>query len=156
MKSQRRGVILILVMILILTLFVMASAFLTTRTREREVVRSARDVFQAHQLAYSGLESVRVRLLNDYDFPPLREFTQEVFKFSEEVMDYDNTGSIGRYQIYCDRRWAAPPYNLLRVTSVGQVGDADGNPVRHKMIGEFNMLPGSKGVMINLIDLGSF
>jgi hypothetical protein len=145
-----------LVLILVTTLFIMAAGFLTTRTREREVVQAARDAFQAHQLAYSGLETVRVRLLNDFDFPPLREASQQIFKFSEVVMDYDGVNEIGRYQIFCDRRWAVPNYNLLRVTSIGQVGDADGNPVRHKMIGEFDMRPGFKGVMINLIDLGSF
>ena len=99
---------------------------------------------------------MRTRLQNDYDFPPLREATQEVFKFSEVVMDYDNVNEVGRYQIFCDRRWVGDPYFLLRVTAVGQVGDEDGNPVRHKMIGEFDMHPGSKGVMINLIDLGAF
>jgi hypothetical protein len=149
-------VILLLVLILVATLFIMAAGFLTTRTREREVVKASRDAFQAHQLAYSGLETVRVRMLNDFDFPPLREASQEVFKFSEVVMDYDGTNEVGRYQIFCDRRWSDTPYFLLRVTSVGQVGDADGNPVRHKMIGEFDMRPGFKGDMINLIDLGSF
>lgn len=156
MKNRRRGVLLILVLILVVTLFIMAAGFLTTRTRERQVVKSARDAYQAQQLAFSGLETVRVRMLNDYDFPPLREASQEVFKFSEEILDFDGGQSIGRYQIFCDRRWAGPPYNLIRVTSVGQVGDADGNPVRHKMIGEFSMQPGQKGDMINLIDLGSF
>ena len=145
-----------LVLMLVATLFIMAAGFLTTRTRAREVVRASRDAFQAHQLAYSGLETVRVRLANDFDFPPLREASQEVFKFSEVVMDFDEVNEVGRCQIFCDRRWAVEPYNIYRVTSVGQVGDADGNPVRHKMIGEFDARPGFKGDMINLIDLGSF
>ena len=60
MRSQRKGVVLVLVLMLVATLFIMAAGFLTTRTREREVVKASRDAFQAHQLAYSGLETVPV------------------------------------------------------------------------------------------------
>ncbi len=157
MKRERKGVILILVLILVATLFVMGAGFLTTRSREQVTVKQGRDSFQAQQLAYSGLETVRVRLRNDYNFP-LGSMgpAQEVFKFTEVVQDFDNAIEIGQYQIFCDRRWIRPPYNLLRVTSVGQVGDTLGNPVRHKLIGEFDMRPGFKGDMINMTDFGSF
>lgn len=157
MRQPRRGIILILVLILVATLFVMAAGFLGTRTRERETVVAARDSYQAQQLARSGLETVRVRLQNDFNFPPASMGPlQEVFKFSEIVMDYDDSLELGRYQIFCDRRWVQAPYYLLRVTAVGQVGDADGNPVRHKIIAEFNMAPGFKGDMINFQDMGAF
>ena len=157
MRQPRRGVLLILVLILISTLFVLAAGFLTTKTRERQAVVLTKDAFQAQQLAYSGLESVRVRMLNDFNFPPATMTPlQEVFKFTEIVRDYDDTTDVGRYQIFCDRRWIDAPYWLLRVTAVGQVGDADGNPVRHKITAEYSMLPGSKGDLINLLDLGSF
>lgn len=164
MRLKRRGVLLILVLILVATLFVMAAGFLSTRTRERETVVAARDSFQAQQLAYSGLETVRVRMVNDFNFPPAAMGPlQEVFKFSEIVMDFDDVNEIGRYQIFCDRRWIDPPYYILRVTSVGQVGDADGNPVRHKIIAEFSTFvsgdpntPGNKGDLVNIQDLGSF
>ena len=157
MRQPRRGVLLILVLILISTLFVLAAGFLTTKTRERQAVVLTKDAFQAQQLAYSGLESVRVRMLNDFIFPPATMTPlQEVFKFTEIVRDYDDTTDVGRYQIFCDRRWIDAPYWLLRVTAVGQVGDADGNPVRHKITAEYSMLPGSKGDLINLLDLGSF
>lgn len=157
MRRPRRGVLLILVLILISTLFVLAAGFLTTKTRERTAANLTKDAFQAQQLAYAGLESVRVRLLNDFNFPPATmNPLQEVFKFTEVVRDYDDTQDIGRYQIFCDRRWVDAPYWILRVTAVGQVGDEDGNPVRHKIIAEYSMQPGTKGDLMNLLDLGSF
>lgn len=146
-----------LVLLLVSTMFVLAAGFLSMKTRERETVTQARDSFQAHQLAYAGLETVRVRLQNDFNFPPATMGPlQEVFKFSEVVMDYDGSKVLGKYQIFCDRRWVDAPYEVLRVTSVGQAGDKDGNPIRHKIIGEFSLLEGEKGDLINLIDLGSF
>jgi hypothetical protein len=154
---RRRGVLLVLVLILIATMFVLAGGFLSMKTRERQAVMLSRDSFQAQQLAMSGLETVRVRLQNDYNFPPATMGpAQEVFKFSETVMSYDGSLVLGNYQIFCDRRWVDPPYEVLRVTSIGQVGDKDGNPVRHKIIGEFSLVTGQKGDLINLTDLGSF
>lgn len=157
MKHRRRGVLLVLVLILVATLFIMAAGFLSTKTRERQAARLTQDSFQAQQLAYSGLESVRVRLQNDFNFPPATMGPeQEVFKFTEVVRNYEDTKDVGLYQIFCDRRWVDPPFWLLRVTAVGQVGDADGNPVRHKIIAEYSMEPGKKGDLLNLMDLGSF
>ena len=71
-------------------------------------------------------------------------------------MNFDETEELGRYQIFCDRRWVDAPFEVLRVTAIGQVGDEDGNPVRHRIIAEFDMRVGQKGDMINLIDLGAF
>lgn len=157
MKREKRGVLLVLVLILVSTMFILAAGFLSIKTRERETLIQSRDSFQAQQLAYAGLETVRVRLLNDYNFPPATMGPlQEVFKFTETVMDYDKSTEIGRYQIFCDRRWVDAPYEVLRVTAIGQVGDHDGNPVRHRIIAEFDMRTGQKGDMINLLDLGSF
>jgi hypothetical protein len=154
---RQRGVLLVLVLILITTLFVLAAGFLSKKTQERKAVNLTRDSFQAQQLAFAGLETVRVRLQNDFNFPPATMGPlQEVFKFTEVVRDYDDATDLGQYQIFCDRRWVDTPYWLLRVTSVGQVGDADGNPVRHKIIAEYSMAPGNKGDLINLLDLGSF
>ncbi len=156
-KPHKRGVLLVLVLILVSTMFVLAAGFLSVKTREREALIQSRDSFQAQQLAYSGLETVRVRLLNDYNFPPATMGPlQEVFKFTETVKDFDGTADIGLYQIFCDRRWVDAPYEILRVTAIGQVGDHDGNPVRHRLIAEFDMREGQKGAMINLLDLGSY
>lgn len=157
MSHRRRGVLLLLVMILVSTLFVMAAGFLSTKTREREAVMMSRASFQAQQLAYSGLETVRVRLQNDFNFPPATMGPlQEVFKFTEVVQDFDNNTELGRYQIFCDRRWVDSPYWVLRVTAIGQVGDEDGNPIRHKIVADFSMKVGSKGDLLNLLDMGSF
>lgn len=155
--KRKRGVLLVLVLILVATMFILAAGFLSIKTRERQTLMQSRDSFQAQQLAYAGLETVRVRLQNDFNFPPATMGPlQEVFKFTETVMNFDETEELGRYQIFCDRRWVDAPFEVLRVTAIGQVGDEDGNPVRHRIIAEFDMRVGQKGDMINLIDLGAF
>ncbi len=154
---QRRGVLLILVLILSTTMFILASGFLGTKAKQRQTAVLARDAFQAQQLAYAGLETVRVRLQNDFNFPPSTMGPlQEVFKFSELVFDLDGRRVVGNYQIACDRRWSAAPYSVLRVSSIGQVGDLDGHPVRHKILAEFSLADGTKGDLISLLDLGAY
>ena len=69
-RLNKRGVLLVLVLILVSTMFILAAGFLSVKTREREALMQSKDSFQAYQLAYSGLETVRVRLQNDYNFPP--------------------------------------------------------------------------------------
>lgn len=157
MRRRARGALLVLVLLLIGVLFVMCVGFLSTKSQEAMVANQARDSFQAREIAFSGLETVRVKMLNDPDFPPARlSPTQEVFEISEELRNYDDTEVLGRYQLHCDRRWMDAPYNRLRVTAIGQFQDQSGNPVRHRLIGEFSTAPGERGRMTNFIDLGAF
>ena len=75
--KRKRGVLLVLVLILVATMFILAAGFLSIKTRERQTLMQSRDSFQAQQLAYAGLETVRVRLQNDFNFPPA---TMDLFK----------------------------------------------------------------------------
>lgn len=153
--KKRRAAVLILVLLLSACLFVLSSSLLARRKGETKMTQMVNLSAQARELAYAGLESVRVRLLNDAFFPPsvLNE-NQDFFTFSESLPQLDGTGSAGRYQVHIDRRWIAPPYGLLRVISIGEIGGA-ANPVRHKFTGEFKMTPGSRGDLVNLLDEGA-
>lgn len=154
---SNKGALLILVLLIISVLFVMCVGFLSTKSQEAMVANQARDSFQAREIAFSGLETVRVKMLNDPDFPPAQLGpSQEIFEISEEVLNFDGSESLGRYQLHCDRRWMDEPYSRLRVTSIGQFKDQTGNPVRHKLVGEFSTAPGERGTMTNFTDLGAF
>ncbi|MBS2037297.1 hypothetical protein JST97_20080 [bacterium] len=152
---MRRGSALILVLLLVSCLFVLVSGFLAKKTAEARVAQLTRQKLQAREVAMSGLETVRVKLLNDGRFPPNLGGNQEVFAYSESVRNLASDQEIGRFQVHCDRRWAAGPYDILRVTVVGQVGDAS-NPVRHRLTGEFSLKAGQRGLLINLVDSGTF
>lgn len=153
---KRRGAALVLVLLLITCLFIASAGFLGRKSSEGKVAQMVRMGAQAREMAYAGLESVRVRLLNDTNFPPtVLNNNQNYFSFSESVMDLAGTTEVGRYQIHCDRRWVQGPFCVLRVISVGEVG-GDNNPVRHKLTCEFRVNPGARGDLINLLDEGSF
>lgn len=157
MRLRRRGVLLVLVLMLTVILMILAGGFLSTKNQEAVAGKLSFQSFKAREIAYSGLETARVRLLNDANFPPTTlSPLSEVFEVAEVVRDINDTKDIGRYQLHCDRRWIHEPYRILRVTSIGQVGDDDGNPVRYTLIGEFSLLPGQKGELLYFQDLGSF
>ena len=147
---------LVLVLLLIACLFIVSVGFLGRKSSEGKVAQMVRMGAQAREMAYAGLETVRVRLLNDTNFPPsVLNNNQDYFSFSERVTDLSEVEEVGRYQIHCDRRWVQAPYCVLRVISVGEVGTA-ANPVRHKLTCEFKMNPGFRGDLINLLDEGAF
>ena len=145
-----------LVLLLITCLFIASAGFLGRKSSEGKVAQMVRMGAQAREMSYAGLESVRVRLLNDTNFPPsVLNNNQDYFSFTESAMDLAGSTEIGRYQVHCARRWVQGPYCVLRVISVGEVGIAS-NPVRHKLTCEFKMNPGARGDLINLLDEGTF
>ena len=157
-QPDRRGIMLILVLLLSAILFVLCSAYLTKQTSGHKVAQLALQSMQAREIAYSALETIRVRLLNDASFPPsnLDPVAQNIYSFTEPLTDFAGTSQIGRYQAHCDLRWAQSPYLELRVTVVAQIDNPMSNPVRYKMTAEFNLNPGQRGQLANLIDDGAF
>ena len=150
---KRRGAVLMLVLWLVACIFVVSAGFLSRTGHESDVARLVHDSTQARELAWAGLESVRVKLLNDSNFPPsVLKNNQDFFSYTEEVVGMDGD-KIGLYQLHLDRRWVDPPYEMLRVVCIGEVG-SDSNPVRHKLTCEFLMSPGNRGDLVNLLDVG--
>lgn len=137
-------------------MFILSAGFLARKSSEQQVAQMSRQALQARELAYAGLETVRVRLLNDAKFPPSNMDAAQVhFSFSESLRSVDDSSLVGRYQIQCDRRWTEAPYSILRVVVVGQVND-ESNPVTHRLTGDFLMSEGRRGELVNLQDHGTF
>ena len=142
-----------LVLWLVACIFIVSAGFLSRTSHESEVAKMARQSAQARELAWAGLETVRVKLLNDSNFPPsVLKNNQDFFSYTEEIVGLDGD-QIGRNQVHVDRRWVEPPYEILRVVCVGEVG-SESNPVRHKLTCEFLMSPGNRGDLVNLLDVG--
>jgi hypothetical protein len=156
MKYSRKGVALVLVLLLVSALFILLAGFLSKKVSERKSVQLELQTLQARELAKSGLETVRVRLRNDGNFPPSQpDINREPFSFNEVVLDIDQLSPVGSYTAELDQRWIEPPYAMLRVRVTGQVG-TDSNPVRHRLTADFSMSPGAKGDLVNLSEDGDF
>lgn len=154
LKIRRRGIVIVLVLMVISTLFILSAGFLSKKNSEQKAVQLARQKIQAREVALSGVETVRVKLLNDSNFPPANlNSNLDFFSYSEEILDLNGADEVGRYQVDCDRRWMSSPYSILRVTVTGQVGN-DTNPVKHKLVAEFLLSPGLRGDLVNLVDEG--
>jgi len=98
---SRRGAALVLVLLLITCLFIASAGFLGRKNSEGKVAQMVRMGAQAREMSYAGLESVRVRLLNDTNFPPsVLNNNQDYFSFTESVMDLAGTTEVGRYQVH--------------------------------------------------------
>ncbi|MFA7484390.1 MAG: hypothetical protein WC314_28120 [Vulcanimicrobiota bacterium] len=120
--TRARGSILIVVLMLITVLLVMGMGFLASRVGEYRAARQAVLSVQAKGLAMAGMEETRVKLLKDFDFPPIAAIDQPAYQVVEPVHDLDGTTVLGFYEATVETDKIAPPYYLLTVDSVGLVG----------------------------------
>lgn len=130
--SRRRGSALVLCLMLVVTLFIMGMGFLGQHTSGRLASRRAVLAAQARELARAGLESARARLNCDIHFPPQGE-TGQSYRYSEAV------GEQGFYEVALDRDLMAPPYEILRVQSLGWVGSRQLPEAYHRLSAEIDL-----------------
>ncbi|MFA5508741.1 MAG: hypothetical protein WC423_25175, partial [Vulcanimicrobiota bacterium] len=96
--TRARGSILIVVLMLITVLLVMGMGFLASRVGEYRAARQAVLSVQAKGLAMAGMEETRVKLLKDFDFPPIAAIDQPAYQVVEPVHDLDGTTVLGFYE----------------------------------------------------------
>lgn len=94
---------------------------------------------RAEGLAEAGLEDARVKLDRDLTFPPPGAVDQLVFTYEEPVMSLDGSTQVGNYRVTIDKRWAEPPFRLVRITSVGTVGDESTPVARRELTAELHL-----------------
>ena len=162
--SHRRGVTLILVLLVSTLLLVWGMALLSRRGLEAEGVKAQIDSRQAYEIAYAGLESVRLRLDKDPEFPPAGRAEQKVFSFVEELEDVDGA-PMGSYLVNVDSTWIDEPWYVLRVESIGtSIGGTSIGGTRRRLLAEFDMSEFIRGTTnpnpdyferINFQDLGN-
>lgn len=147
---KRSGVTLVLVLLTILSIFILSSAFLTQKLNQQKASRLVLAEFQAQQIAQSALETVKVKLRYDPNFPPSNlAAEQPIFSYTEEMTDPSNGNLVGNYRVDCDRRWLYQ--NRLCVTVTATVG-RQANPVQHRLRAEFSMMEFKRGDLILLVD----
>lgn len=110
-------------LLLCLILFALGSGLLSKQSAlyqgSLQQVRAA----QARALAQTGLQDALVKLMRDYSFPPLDSEGQQVFSYTEEVRSLDGNPA-GSYNVQVDRSLARRPWQVLRITSQGRMGDS--------------------------------
>ena len=139
MVGGRRGSTLVMALLLSSLLLVVGTANLLEHRARYSARAAAALSVQAEALARAGLEDFRAKLERDPDFPPHDDVTATVFSYTESV------DGVGGYQVTCDLSLAAPPWQLLQVTSVGWVGRPDSPQAQWALRGEVDLSPVVRG-----------
>ena len=116
---KRNGFVLIMCLILSLLLFVVGVAFLGLKANQYRSATRAQLALQAKAMAEAGFEDFRLKLDRDLTFPPASN-SEKPYSYREEL---DISGTVrGSYTVSVDSKYLNPPYQLLIVTSIGEVG----------------------------------
>lgn len=139
MKRQRRGFLLIMALFVAVLLFIECGSMLYRRSRQYQMATDGVYGAEALSLAEAGLEDARVKLDKDADFPPQAAIDQQVFSYVERVMDLDGTTLVGSYEVTIDQRQQSSPCQIIRITSVGCLGDASAPRARRQVTVELDV-----------------
>lgn len=119
-------------------LLILGLAYLGRRANQVKFALAEQESTRALELALAGLETVRVKLDKDPQFPPLEPLGRKIYSYSEFIYDLDEVSLIGRYEVTLDGQYLVPPYRILRVKVVGELAD---EVARRVILAEFDMSP---------------
>ena len=139
-RGRPRGSALLLSLLLIAALFLLGLGFLGQHTQARLASRRTVLSAQSRELARAGLESCWTRLNHDLKFPPLTQAPERLYTYSEALLDVDDT-PLGHYEVTIDASLAAPPYEILRVRSLGFIGNQEHPEAYHLISAELDLAP---------------
>ena len=160
---RRRGFMLVAVLLFSLILFALGLGLLGGRVSQYRGSYFQQRAAGALALARSGLEDARLKLSKDLQFPIGRNPEQTVFSYSEDVTNIAGN-FVGSYTVNIDRTWALPPYEVLVITSIGNVGPPGQEGSRRRLRAELDLAELVRGTtnpnpdyyrLIHLEDLGS-
>jgi hypothetical protein len=122
---------------LLLILLFAGLAFLSSKSSAYRGAAAAGPALIARGLAQAGMEDARVKLQKDLFFPPVvGEHEQNLFSYTENLSASGSSELTGTYTVSIDTRLAAPPYNVIRVTSIGRWAPPSGSSASHVISAE--------------------
>ncbi|MHC9539749.1 MAG: hypothetical protein AB9903_09515 [Vulcanimicrobiota bacterium] len=121
-RKREKGSLLIMSLLLSLVLLILGMAFLTVKSMRYKGSAMAGAYAQVSAIAEAGIEDARIKIAKDPEFPPPGDKDQNVFCYSESVLDIDGTTLIGTYTVTIDSSMNYPPYLVIRITSTGLAG----------------------------------
>lgn len=142
MKPKKsRGFMLILSLLVGILILLVCGGMVYRRSRQYQAANDTVNAAAALALAEAGLEDARVKLDKDDDFPPLGALDQHIFAYVETVVDLDGTTPVGSYEVIVDTRWQAAPCQIVRLTSIGSLGDSRSPRARRSVTVELDVAP---------------
>lgn len=139
MRIPKRAFLLITVLLLISILFVLCGAYLYSQVSYYRAARSMSWKAGARQLALSGLEDVRVKLMKDWKFPPL-SLTQRRFTYVERVLDAEGS-LVGTYRVTLQSHYMDKPFSVLYVQCEGHLGPPEQPVASHTVTALCDLQP---------------
>jgi hypothetical protein len=105
-----------------IVLLMVGMGFLGQRRGQYEAARDYIEQVQAEAVAESGLQDALGKLAKDIGFPPLSSQDQSEFVYSEVLRDADGD-QVGVYRVTITVRYAIGPYRVVRIHSLGLLGE---------------------------------
>ncbi len=137
---RRRGFLLVLSLMVTILIAVIALSLLGVRRGSYASSRAVAEAAQARALAVAGLEDLRVKLAKDPFFPTGIGDEQVVFSYTETVSTLASPPvKVGSYQVTVNRAHRDAPQKVLRVESVGVVGDFHAEAPRFTIYAELDL-----------------
>lgn len=131
MRKPRQAFLIITVLLLLVILLVLCGAYLRSQVNYYKGARTNAWKAGARQLALSGLEDVRLKMLKDSSFPPTNLSTTR-FTYVEKVLD--EVGQIvGSYRVTLRSDKSDKPFYLLFVQCEGRLGPTEAPIATHTL-----------------------
>ena len=137
MRRGRKGFLIITVLLLLIILLVLCGAYLRSQASYYKGARANSWKAGARQLALSGLEDVRLKLLKDQTFPPT-DLSTNRFTYIEQVLD-EAGGVVGTYRVTLRSDKSEKPLWILYVQCEGRLGPADNPVATHTLTALFDL-----------------
>jgi len=141
-----RGFLLVFALLLSVLISLVALSMLSLRKSSYASSQGAIQAVQARALARSGLSDIWVKISKDPLFPAGVGDRQVRFTFREIVRDNDEH-LIGSYTVIVDRSHRLS-HRVLRLESLGVVGEADARSARHRIYAELSIDPDDFGYKV--------
>ncbi len=131
MRKPRQAFLIITVLLLLVILLVLCGAYLRSQVNYYRGARTNAWKAGARQLALSGLEDVRLKMLKDSTFPPTNLSTTR-FTYVEKV--FDESGQVvGSYRVTLRSDKSDKPFYMLFVQCEGRLGPTEAPIATHTL-----------------------
>jgi hypothetical protein len=130
-RKPRQAFLIITVLLLLVILLVLCGAYLRSQVNYYRGARTNAWKAGARQLALSGLEDVRLKMLKDSTFPPTNLSTTR-FTYVEKV--FDESGQVvGSYRVTLRSDKSDKPFYMLFVQCEGRLGPTEAPIATHTL-----------------------
>lgn len=145
MMKKQRGILLITALMVCIVLLLIGMGLLGSQASRYEAAKQSTYISQARQLALAGLEDARVKLEMDLNFPPPPGPGQDLFSYSETLVDDPEPSKDGTYTVIVDMTYATDLTNpsmvtgrYISVTAIGTVGPTIKPVAQYRLRGEID------------------